>query len=57
MYYTVSFVQKNSITRINYEKNGAFSGSFRYYSESYLPYYLINVVKNKYPGLKIFSHV
>jgi hypothetical protein len=54
-YYTVSFVEQGILTRIDYEKNGEFAGSARYYSERYLPYYLINVVKKKYPGYKIYG--
>ena len=54
-YYTVSFVEQGILTRIDYEKNGEFAGSTRYYSERYLPYYLINVVKKKYPGYKIYG--
>ena len=54
-HYTVSFVEQNILNRITYEKNGDFASSFRYYTERSLPYYLINVVKNKYPRQKIYG--
>jgi hypothetical protein len=54
-YYTVSFVEQGILTRIDYEKDGEFAGSIRYYTERSLPYYLINFVKHKYPGHKIYG--
>ena len=54
-FYTVSFVQQSILNRITYEKNGDFASAIRYYTERSLPYYLINVVKNKYPREKIYG--
>jgi hypothetical protein len=53
--FEVTFMEEGILTRITYDKNGEFNGSLRYYTEKYLPYYLINVVKNKYPQQKIFG--
>ena len=53
--YLVSFVQKGMIARISYKRNGDFISSFRNYGESELPYYLVNSLKKKYPGQKIFG--
>ena len=54
-YYTVSFVEQGILTRIDYEKNGEFAGSTRYYTERSLPYYLVNFVKHNYSGYKIYG--
>jgi hypothetical protein len=54
-FYTVSFVEQNILNRITYEKNGDFASDIRYYTERSLPYYLINVVKNKYHREKIYG--
>jgi hypothetical protein len=54
-FYTVSFVQQGILNRITYEKNGDFASAIRYYTERNLPYYLIDVVKNKYTREKIYG--
>jgi hypothetical protein len=54
-FYTVNFLEQGILTRITYEKSGNFAGSIRYYTERYLPYYLINVLKDKFPGRKIYG--
>lgn len=53
--FEVTFVEAGILTRITYDKSGEFNGSLRYYTEKYLPYYLINVVKGKYPQQKIYG--
>ena len=54
-HYTVSFVETGILNRITYDKNGDFSGSVRYYTGRYLPYYLVTLLKDKYPGRKIYG--
>lgn len=53
--YTVSFVDHGVFTRITYTKNGEFTGSLRNYSERNLPYYILNILKAKFPRDKIFG--
>jgi|GEM_PF-1905739 len=53
--YLVSFVQNGMPTRISYKRSGDFVSSFRNYGENELPYYLVNSLKKKYPGQKIFG--
>jgi hypothetical protein len=53
--YTVSFTLKGIITRINYDSKGKFKGSVRNYTEQFLPFYLINVLKQEYPGQEIYG--
>ncbi|HTI09754.1 MAG TPA: hypothetical protein VL832_14400 [Puia sp.] len=53
--YAVSFVDHGIFTRITFTKNGEFIGSFRNYSERNLPYYILNLLKLKFPGDKIFG--
>jgi len=53
--YAVSFVDHGIFTRIIYTKNGDFTGSLRNYSERNLPYYVLNILKAKFPGEKIFG--
>jgi hypothetical protein len=53
--YTVSFLETGILNRITYDKNGGFSGSIRYYTARYLPYYLVSLLKDKYPRQKIFG--
>ena len=50
--FEVTFLESGILTRITYDKSGEFNDSLRYYTEKYLPYYLINVVKHKYPQQK-----
>jgi hypothetical protein len=53
--YTVSFTVKSILTRISYDKKGKFTGSLRNYSEQMLPFYITNMLKQKYPDHKIFG--
>lgn len=53
--YIVSFVEQGISNRITYKANGDFISSFRNYGERELPYYLVNGLKKKYPGQKIFG--
>jgi hypothetical protein len=53
--YTVSFTVKSVLTRISYDKKGRFTGSLRNYSEQMLPFYITNMLKQKYPDDKIFG--
>ena len=53
--YIVSFVKEGIPGRISYKRNGEFINSFRNYGENELPYYLVNSLKKKYPGQKIFG--
>ena len=53
--YTVSFTIKSVLTRISYDKKGKFTGSLRNYSEQMLPFYITNMLTQKYPGDKIFG--
>ncbi|HTI90782.1 MAG TPA: hypothetical protein VL727_09340 [Puia sp.] len=53
--YLVSFVQKGMPRRISYKRNGEFISAFRNYGERELPYYLVNSLKKKYPGQRIFG--
>jgi len=53
--YAVSFIDHGIFTRIIYNKNGDFTGSLRNYSERNLPYYILNLLKTKFPGENIFG--
>jgi hypothetical protein len=53
--YTVSFTVKSILTRLSYDKKGKFTGSLRNYSEQMLPFYITNMLKQKYPNDKIFG--
>ena len=55
--YVVSFVEDGIRTNINYDKNGTFVSSIRYYQERTLPYYLVINLKRKYPEKKIYGIV
>ncbi len=53
--YTVSFTANKIVTRVNYDLQGKFTGSLRNYSKDLLPYYLVDQLKQKYPGESIFG--
>lgn len=53
--YAVTFVEHGILTRITFNKNGDFTGSLRNYSERNLPYYILCLLKAKFPGEKIFG--
>ncbi|MEJ7680628.1 MAG: hypothetical protein WKG06_22795 [Segetibacter sp.] len=51
--FIVSFEQNNIHTRIDYDKNGHFLSSMRYYSENNLPFNILLKIKEKYKGKTI----
>ncbi len=51
--YIVSFEQNDIRTRINYDKDGRFLSSVRYYTESNLPFNVLLKIKEKYKGKTI----
>ena len=53
--YAVSFTDHGIFTRITYAKNGDFTSSLRNYSERNLPYYVLNLLKAKFPAETIFG--
>lgn len=53
--YTVSFTIKSILTRISYDSKGKFVGSLRNYSEQMLPFFINNMLKQKYPGDQIYG--
>jgi hypothetical protein len=53
--YDVSFSVKGILTRISYDKNGKFESSLRNYTEQVLPFYITNMLKQKYPDNKIYG--
>ena len=57
--YMVSFEQNNIRTRIDYDKEGNFLSSVRYYSENNLPFNILLKIKEKYKGktIKIVTEV
>ncbi len=57
--YTVYFEQNDIRTRIDYDKEGNFFSSMRYYGESNLPFNILLKIKEKYKGkiIKIVTEV
>jgi hypothetical protein len=53
--YTVSFTVNSILTRISYDRKGKFVSSLRNYSEQVLPFYITNMLKQKYPGNEIYG--
>ncbi len=53
--YTVNFKQGDVLTRMDYDKDGNFISSLRYYSEKHLPVSVICTLHKKYPERKIFG--
>lgn len=53
--YTVTFTVKTILTRITYDKKGNFVSSLRNYTEQMLPFFITNMLKNKYPGDQIYG--
>ncbi len=53
--YAVSFIDHGVFTRITYTKKGDFTASLRNYSERNLPYYILDLLKTKFPDYKIFG--
>ena len=57
--YIVSFEQNDIRTRIDYDTNGHFLSSVRYYCENSLPFNILLEIKEKYKGktIKIVTEV
>jgi len=57
--YTVSFIQNDIRTRIDYDKEGNFLSSVRYFGEDNLPFNILLKIKEKYRGkvIKIVTEV
>jgi len=53
--YTVDFKENGITTKIDYDKDGNFVSSFRYYTEKNLPISLLCKIQKKYPGKKVFG--
>jgi hypothetical protein len=53
--YTVSFKQNNILTKIEYDRDGNFVSSLRYYSEKNLPVTVLCQLQKKYAGMTIFG--
>lgn len=53
--YTVNFKQGDILTRIEYDKEGEFLSSIRYYTEKSLPVSLLCRLQKKYSDKKIFG--
>jgi hypothetical protein len=53
--YTVYFLEDSIRTSITFDKDGGFITSLRYYQANNLPYYLLAILKKKFPEKKIFG--
>ena len=53
--YTVSFKQNEILTKVEYDKDGNFVSSLRYYSEKNLPVTVLCQLQKKYPGKTVFG--
>jgi hypothetical protein len=53
--YTVSFKQNDILTKVEYDKDGNFVSSLRYYSEKNLPVTVLCQIQKKYSGKTIFG--
>jgi hypothetical protein len=53
--YTVSFKQNDILTKVEYDKDGNFVNSLRYYSEKNLPVTVLCQLQKKYAGKTIFG--
>jgi hypothetical protein len=53
--YTVSFKQNEILTKVEYDKDGNFVSSLRYYSEKNLPVTVLCQLQRKYAGKTIFG--
>ena len=53
--YTVSFTVKSILTRISYDKKGNFTSSLRSYTGQMLPFFITNLLKQKYPKDQIYG--
>ena len=53
--YTVNFKQDDILTKIEYDKDGNFLNSLRYYTEKNLPVTILFRLHKKYPDKKIYG--
>jgi hypothetical protein len=53
--YTVNFRQGDVLTKVEYDKDGNFLNSLRYYSEKNLPVTILCRLQKKYSDKKIFG--
>jgi hypothetical protein len=53
--YTVNFTENGILTKIDYDKDGNFIGSLRYYTEKNLPVSILVKLQKKYADKKIFG--
>jgi hypothetical protein len=53
--YTVDFKQSGIVTKIDYDKEGNFVSSYRYYSENNLPVGILCKIQKRYPEKKVFG--
>jgi hypothetical protein len=51
----VSFKQNDILTKVNYDKDGNFVSSIRYYSEKNLPVTVICRLQKEYAGKSVFG--
>jgi hypothetical protein len=53
--FEARFVQNDIRTIAQYDADGKFLGSLRYYTEKNLPFYISSAIKSKYPDRKIYG--
>src|SRR5580658_5839092 len=53
--YMVTFKQNDILTKVNYDKDGNFVSSIRYYSEKNLPITVIYRLEKEYAGKSVFG--
>jgi hypothetical protein len=53
--YLVTFKQNDILTKVNYDKDGNFMSSLRYYSEKNLPVTVICRLQKDYAGKSVFG--
>jgi len=53
--YTVNFKENGILTKIDYDKDGNFISSLRYYSEKNLPINILCRLQKKYADKKVFG--
>jgi len=53
--YTVNFKENGILTKIDYDKDGNFISSLRYYSEKNLPINILCKLQKKYSDKKVFG--
>ncbi len=53
--YLVTFKQNDILTRVNYDRNGDFVSSIRYYSGKNLPVTVICRLEREYAGKRVFG--